>query len=93
MIMHTLGGLWIGLASIYLLPKADVSAKFVFKILSCVLLVGIGWEIFEILVNDVVAQNPFDYLDTASDICFDLFGGLCAILYILVPLKNQRAGS
>ena len=42
--------------------------------------VGLGWEVFEMLVNDVIAQNPFDFKDTSSDIFADLLGGFCAML-------------
>ena len=45
------------------------------------LIVGVGWEVFEILVNDVLTQNPLDFLDITSDIFFDLAGGILAILY------------
>ena len=93
MIMHFLGGFWVGLASIYLFPPQNLSFRSVLTILFLVLLVGVGWEVFEFLVNGVIAQNPFDILDTASDIFFDLLGGLCAILYLLVPLKNQRTSN
>ena len=53
---------------------------------------GAGWEVFEIIFNNIIAGNSFDLPDTLSDIFFDLSGGLCAILYILVPLENQRTG-
>ena len=92
-IMHFLGGFWIGLAFFYIFSPQNISGKLIFKILLLVLCIGIGWEVYEILVNDILAQNPFNFLDTLSDIFFDLFGGLCAMLYLLVPLENQRTGS
>lgn len=93
MIMHFLGGFWVSLASFYIFLPQNISSKIIFQILFVVFFIGVGWEVYEILVNAVIAQNPFDYLDTTSDLFFDLFGGLCAILYILVPLENQRASS
>ena len=81
MIMHFLGGFWVGLAYFYIFSPQSISLKLIFKILLAVLFIGIGWEVYEILVNDILAQNPFDFLDTLSDIFFDLFGGLCVILY------------
>ena len=80
-VMHFLGGFWIGLSFFYLFPSRSNSPNSVFKILLFVFIVGISWEIFEILFNNILAQNPFDILDTLSDIFFDLSGGLCAILY------------
>ncbi|MCX6752595.1 MAG: hypothetical protein NTZ87_03840 [Candidatus Nomurabacteria bacterium] len=81
--MHFLGGFWIGLASLYFLftESKALTFQFIIKILLCVLLVGIGWEVFEILVNNVTIRDSFNYLDTFSDILFDLSGGVFAILY------------
>ena len=97
MIMHTFGGLWVGLLGLYLFPSESFRFSLeskaltgaVFKILLFVLIVGIGWELFEIAVNDVIAKNPFDYIDSASDVFFDLFGGLCGILYVWKQQKKQ----
>ncbi|MBI2627713.1 hypothetical protein HYW72_02150 [Candidatus Nomurabacteria bacterium] len=90
MIMHFFGGFWLGLVSVWffgeslkLWQESKIFSVATFKILLFVFLVGIGWEVFEILVNDIVAQNSLDYLDIISDIFFDLFGGLCATLYII----------
>jgi hypothetical protein len=83
MIMHFLGGFWLGLLSIYLFLLEDSSFKSILKIFFIVLLVGIGWEIFEILINQLMVQDPFNTLDTMSDIFFDLAGGLFAIFYFL----------
>ena len=91
--MHFLGGFWVGLAFLYLFPPKDSPLDAIFITLLLVLTVGVLWEVFEILINEIIAQNPFNVLDTASDIFFDLSGGLCAILYLLVPLENQRTGS
>ena len=87
--MHFLGGFWIGLVSFYLfLPKNNYFNSFL-KILLFVLLVGIGWEVFEILVNDVITQNLFNYLDTISDLFFDLAGGTFGILYFFRRIMLQ----
>ena len=103
MIMHFLGGFWIGLAfmwfsnqSFRLSPLSPESSpeskaltfKLVFKILIFVLFIGISWEVYEILVNDILAKNSFNFLDTLSDIFFDLSGGLCAMLYLWKKLPK-----
>ena len=88
MIMHFLGGFWIGLTSFYIFSPQNISGKLIFKILLLVLCIGIGWEVYEILVNDILAQNSFDFLDTLSDIFFDLSGGLCAMLYLWKKLPK-----
>ena len=78
----------MGLALLWLLFKENFSFVLIFKILLGVLVVGVLWEIFEILVNSTIAQNPFDVLDTASDLFFDFGGGLCAILYLWKKLQK-----
>ncbi len=83
MIMHFLGGFWLSLALLWLFFKKDLSLKLIFKIFLGVLLIGVLWEVYEILVNNTFAQNPFNTLDTISDIFFDLSGGVFAILYFL----------
>ena len=80
--MHFLGGFWLGLAFLWFLLKENLSFALILKIILGVLFVGILWEIFELLFNNIVAQNPFNILDTSSDLFFDISGGLCAILYI-----------
>ncbi len=79
--MHFLGGVWIGLFSVYLFPPKEDSLKSILKILFIVLFIGISWEIFEILVDKFITQNSFNPLDTASDLFFDFAGGLFAIFY------------
>ena len=81
MIMHTLGGIWLGLAFLYIFPPENDSLKIVFKILALVFLVGVAWELYEILFYNIFAGNPFNTLDTISDVFFDLSGGSIAILY------------
>ena len=88
MIVHFLGGFWLGLVGIYFFPSSNRSLGSILKILLLVLLVGVGWEVFEIVVNDVIVQNPFDYLDSFSDILFDLGGGFCAILFLWKKLSK-----
>lgn len=85
MIMHFLGGLWVGLISLYFFSSKTPYLK----ILLFVLFIGLGWEIFELLFNNIIAQNPFNALDTISDIFFDLSGGLCAILYVWKKLQKK----
>ena len=90
--MHFLGGLWLGLVFFYLFLPENLSLKLIFKVSLFILIIGIGWEIFEILFINYINQNPFNILDTISDLFFDLTGGLFAILYfykkIMFIIKN-----
>ncbi len=92
MIMHFLGGFWVGLFFIWFFsivglpaPKwvkdLNSSRKLIFKTILFVLFIGISWEVFEIIVKNHIGQEPFSILDTTSDIFFDLSGGVSAILY------------
>ena len=80
--MHFLGGFWLGLATVWFFKIQSISGNSIAKIIFSVFLLGVGWEIFEIIFNNHFAQNPFNAVDTLSDICFDVSGGLCVILYI-----------
>lgn len=81
--MHFLGGFWLGLALLWLFPIDEPALKKVFKIALGVLVIGFAWELFEIVVNNIFAQNPFDLIDTTSDIFFDISGGFASTIYIL----------
>lgn len=81
MIMHFLGGFWVGLVVLYFFIPKEISLRLILTILFWVFFVGIGWEMFEVLVDKVITQNSSNILDTVSDIFFDLVGGLSAILY------------
>jgi len=88
MIMHFLGGFWLGLLFLYF-SSIQKDLNSIVRILLFVLFIGIGWEIYEVLVNDIFARNPFNFLDTISDIFFDLSGGACAILYYFKRIMIQ----
>ena len=99
MIMHFLGGFWVGLLALYLFtsPKASIlSFDSVLRILAFVLFIGVSWEIFEVLVDKVVSRYPFNILDTTSDLFFDMAGSVFAILYFLkrvIPSSENKIQS
>ncbi len=87
--MHFLSAFWVGLASLYFLPIKDQNFNSILKILLIILIIGVGWEIFEIIFNNILAKVSFDTLDTVSDVCFDVAGGATAILYYLKMIMLQ----
>lgn len=92
MSMHFLGGLWLGLISIYLFSLENTSFHSILKIFFMVLFIGIGWEIFEILIDKFITQNSFNFADTISDLFFDFVGGFFALVYFLkkiMPIKKN----
>ncbi len=93
MSMHFLGGLWLGLVSIHLFSLENTSFHSILKIFFMVLFIGIGWEIFEILIDKFITQNPFNFADTISDLFFDFIGGFFALLYFfkkIMPIKENK---
>ncbi|MBU0612342.1 hypothetical protein KKA39_02990 [Patescibacteria group bacterium] len=92
MLMHFLGGFWAGLAVIYVLSSQELDFKLIIKVFLGVLLIGFLWEVFEVSVDKTISQNPFNFLDTVSDIFFDLAGGGLSLIYfskrIMTKIKN-----
>ncbi len=90
MIMHFLGGIWLGLAFIWLFKIEKISFKLILKIILGVLLISILWEVFEIILDKNITGNSFNTLDTISDISFDLAGGFFAVLYFLRKIMSIK---
>ena len=74
---------------LWLFFKEEFSLRFILKILAGVLIIGILWEVFEIVVNNATAQNPWSAIDSLSDILFDVLGGALAIFYFYVKGYNS----
>ncbi len=84
-LMHFLGGAWLGLVFVWFWSKRELSLYFdsllLFKVVLWILFIGIAWEVFEFYFINYVAQNSFDLADTLSDILLDLSGGILIALY------------
>ena len=90
--MHFIGGFWLGLAYIWLFSVKEFSFKFIYRIILSILLIGIFWEVFELLVDKSITHKPFNALDTLSDIFFALAGGLSAVFYFfkkIMPINEN----
>lgn len=77
-LLHLLGGVFVGLLLISYFPRAKLSS-----FLGALLLIGFLWEGFEILLDIyLLAKNlPAIYMwdgliDTVADLVFDIIGGL-----------------
>jgi len=83
--MHFLGGVVISFLLAYLfysfLIKKEATQSVIFLIFG-VIVVGIGWEVFEYIFKNVIAGQFFNTLDTISDVCFDLAGGAAGIFLV-----------
>ena len=90
MLMHFLGGFWLGLTFIWFFKIEKISSKTIFKIILEVLLISILWEVFEVVLDKNITGNIFNVLDTVSDILFDIAGGFFAILYFLKKIMSIK---
>ncbi len=95
-IMHTLGGLFVGLIALgfyFLRPntrereiKTGVAFAVAFALIS---VIGVGWELFEFSTKHVIFLPQHDPWNTASDLFFDGVGCAFAVFIFLV-LYNKR---
>ena len=91
--MHFWGGLCAGMLVLWFLAQRALpkpSFSFFWKIILGVLCIGLLWEIFEFLFNNVIAGTPFDFLDTASDLLFDLLGGAAVFLFLAGKVRGKE---
>ncbi len=94
-IMHFLGGFWVGLFFIYVFYRKELKLDSILNVILCILFIGILWEIFEFFVFNQMGSTTFDPRDTISDVFLDMSGGFCALLYFFkrimpVPKNNVQ---
>ena len=96
MLMHFLGGLFVGMLALWMYFFVFTRGKtkigtwlhdhvgvVAFSLLS-VLIIGFAWELFEFGVDNVIALSDVrSLLDSASDLAWDAAGGMLAALYFL----------
>jgi hypothetical protein len=83
--VHAAAGAWVCLAVYWVLRDVVghtyLSGNEYVFLLMTVLLVGVGWEVFE-LYTGIIGTEASDVLDSGKDIVMDLVGGSCAALCI-----------
>lgn len=91
MLMHFLGGVWVAFILLWVFPIKSLSKNYFLKLFFGILFVGISWEVFEIIFNNIISENLFDIADTMSDLFFDMLGGTLASLYFYkrIILKDK----
>lgn len=102
-ILHFLGGLFLGFLAIWLIYFSGriSSPEFprwfvVLAILSGVALGGVLWEFSEFGIDYLIAKKDFSFYnqlgvkDTMSDLFFDLIGGLIASALFLCENKQKQ---
>jgi hypothetical protein len=96
MIMHTLGGLWVGSCALWywffrktgnIFPVPQKS--FVMAIsLAAISVIGVGWEIFEFSVDTFITLSRHDPIDTGSDLFFDIAGATFSTIIFFCVYKK-----
>lgn len=96
--MHFLGGLWVGVTSIWFFFFSGHAGKFTSQLttrniftvsIASVIVIGILWEIFEIYAG--VPMLTADYpLDTSVDLLVDILGAIAASIYAVVEFQRNR---
>ena len=79
MALHFLGGMWLALLMLWLLLWENAQKNLISQAILGVFIIGLGWEFYEYWINQWVAQGPFSFLDSISDLFFDLAGGLTVL--------------
>ena len=84
-VTHFLGGLWVGGMALWLLTKGSKrSNTYVYWAgMVAAFLVGVGWEVFEVVTDPLLSSEAGYLSDTICDLFTDTAGGLLAALLFL----------
>lgn len=102
-LFHFAGGFWIASAFFYFLASRPhlFSAGHDWRIslfigVSVVVLFGVGWEIFEFILDKyfiIEGISPYQKMelqDTIADLLFDIIGGFTASFFYLILAKRHH---
>lgn len=96
--LHLVGGLWVGLFTLWLyysdrtrFPEKDRTRSFVFTIaLVSSMTVGAAWEIFEYVVNLLTVGEFYDIMDMLGDLLNDAIGALSGAVFFMKRGYNNE---
>ncbi len=92
--MHIMGGMFLGLlaGALFFKKIRTLSNKeALVVILLFVLIVGLGWEVFEYVVQTIIkGQQLASIPDSVKDMVMDLLGGLLTSLFVLRSIKRYN---
>lgn len=97
-ILHFLGGLWTALLFLWFYffsglfaPKSRSFLSYFLISTSSLVLVGVAWEIFELLTGLTYVHWQDYYSDTALDFVMDFFGSIAGCFYAYIrEIENQN---
>lgn len=98
MAMHFLGGFWVGCTTLWFLYfskyKIKNNTKTTYINFICVvlvtLLVGVLWEVSQVVFNVFTNKEINEAIDTTSDILFGIVGAFFAALYFQKIYLNKK---
>ncbi len=104
MLMHFLGGIWIGLAILWMyylsgkfkdIPENRRRVSYVYILaITVTAVIGIFWEIFEFNLDFFIVFNEFNgFYDTASDILLALIGAIIVAKYFVHRGYYKKSGN
>ncbi|MFC1720666.1 hypothetical protein ACFL0K_00185 [Patescibacteria group bacterium] len=86
-LLHFLGGLWLGGTALWFLQYVKEKPMSRFKQymfpVAMVILIGLGWELFEFSLDTFVIFQTNDIIDTISDLWMDVAGSLTATIFMI----------
>lgn len=74
LLSHFLGGLWIALATAWLLSYVSRDVTLL-RLIFAAMVIGIGWELFEFFAG--IPREANFVFDTSLDLLMDFTGGVC----------------
>lgn len=86
--MHFLGGFIVAVLVFWFLGLGEKSLKSFWIVFALVIIIGVGWEIFEYL-NDLTFSTQTYALDTTLDILMDALGGIVAYWWTTSPSQQS----
>lgn len=96
-LMHFLGGLWVGLTALWIyflsgyIKNIKKDKVFIFGIsLFTVLVIGIGWEVFEYIIDAHIGMKQGYWEDTFIDLFMDILGASLASVFFLKNIRENR---
>ena len=85
--MHFLGGVWVVLVLIWLNQLKAAAVVLTFKrVLTTIVVVGLAWEIYELLFNQTFIDAKGYGLDTVLDLIMNTVGATA--VYFLYQTKD-----
>lgn len=87
LLSHFLGGLWIALATAWLLSYVSREVT-ILRLIFAAMVIGVGWELFEFFAG--IPREANFVFDTSLDILMDFTGGMCGFILAKQLLRDGR---